>query len=287
MWTLHTGRFLLFALIPFGLFAEVPSVIAHRGGAALRPENTLSAFRHALDLKVPILEFDMNMTADGQIVIHHDSSVNASICKADPKSEVQPGPIGLLKLAELLQFDCGSFIRPKSPLFKSVPGQRMSTLDEFLTLVRDQPVLLLGETKMPNPDAAYAPDPVKFVSAIDAAVQKYGLEKRFILQSFDYRTIDAMYQKNPRIARCLLGARRFRPKYLEIARKHHATHLMLRYDDISLEDLRELRIQGLKIYSGTSNLPSEWEKYVDLKVDGILTDDPKSLTEFLSRKKKQ
>ncbi len=287
MLTIYAGRFLLLALIPCGLFAERPSVIAHRGGAALRPENTIAAFQHALDLKVPILEFDMNMTADGQIVIHHDSSVNASICKPDPKSEVQPGPIGLLRLAELLQFDCGSFIRPKSPLFQSVPGQRMATLDDFLTLVKDQPVMLLGETKMPDPDVSYAPDPVKFVAAIDAAIRKYGLEKRFTLQSFDYRTIDAMYQQNPGIARCLLGARRFRPKYLEIARKHHATHLMLRYDDISPEDLRELKIQGLKIFSGTSNLPSEWEKYVDLKIDGILTDDPQSLKEFLSRKKIQ
>lgn len=264
-----------------------PQVIAHRGGAALRPENTIPAFQYALELKVPILEFDMNMTADGQIVIHHDSSVNSSVCQPDPKSDVRPGPIGLLKLAELLQFDCGSFIRPKSPLYRSVPGQRMATLDDFFSLVKNQSVLLLGETKMPDADAAYAPDPKKFASMIDAAVRKYGLVDRFILQSFDYRTIDVMWKINPKIKRCLLGARRYKPDYLSLAKKHHATHLMLRFDDAPAEAFQELRIQGLKIFSGTSNLPSEWEKYQELKIDGILTDDPYSLMQFLQRKNSQ
>ena len=61
--------------------AEKPIVIAHRGGAALRPENTIAAFHHAVTLGVDMLEFDMNVTADNRIVIHHDSTVNAEVCR--------------------------------------------------------------------------------------------------------------------------------------------------------------------------------------------------------------
>lgn len=261
-----------------------PIVIAHRGGAALRPENTIAAFQYAIDRRVPIIEFDMNMTADGKIVIHHDSSVNASICQAAEGSGVKPGPIGQLTLASLLKFDCGSFKRVDSPRYQPVSGQRMPTLDDLLALVKNHQVTLLGETKMPSPDAAYAPDPVRFAELIEASVRKFGLESRFILESFDYRTLDAMHSRNPKIQICVLGARRFKPDYLSVARKHHATHLMLRFDDASPEQFQQLRSAGLKIFSGTSNAESEWKRYVELNVDAILTDDPIGLARYLKLK---
>lgn len=263
--------------------ADRPIVIAHRGGAALRPENTIAAFRHALKLGVPVLEFDMNVTADRKILIHHDSAVNAAVCTAPPNSDVQPGPIGLLTLAKLKLFDCGSFARPDSPHYQAVPGEKMPTLDEFLTAVSSSSALLLGETKMPPTGSRYDPDPEKFVELIYESLQKHHVERRFILQSADYRTIDAMRKKNPQIQLCLLNARRFKPDYLSLARKHHATHLMLRTDDVTADEAQKLRSAGLKIFSGTANSAEDWKKYVEMKMDGILTDDPQGLMQFLGK----
>lgn len=260
--------------------AAPPAVAAHRGGASLMPENTIAAFKNALRLGVPILEFDMNLTADNQIVLHHDVDVNPAICKA---AAVQPGPIRKLRLAEIQQFDCGSALPANRPKQGLSPGARMPSLEEFFQAVQGSKAMLLGETKMPGPNAGYDIDPVDFVARIDTLIRKYKLEDRFILQSFDYRTIDAMRQKNPRVARCLLGARRFKPDYAGQVRQHGATHLMLTLGDIDEAGLAALKASGVKIFSGTSNKESEWPDYVRLGFDAILTDDPQAALAFLKR----
>jgi glycerophosphoryl diester phosphodiesterase len=282
-------RILLLCLVgnetSFGEASKKPVVIAHRGGAALRPENTISAFQNALKVGVRVLEFDMNVTMDGVIVIHHDSTVSPAICKAPAMSGTKPGPIALLSLKEIRQFDCGSFARPNSPRYQPVPGQQMPTLDEFLASVKESRAVLLGETKFAPSGSAPSVDPDQFVDLIYVALKKHGVQDRFILQSGDYRTIDAMAKKDPKVRTCLLNARRFKPGYLELARSHKATHLMLRADDTSASQVRDLQTAGLLIYSSTANTPSDWQKYVDLGMDGILTDDPAGLMEFLSGSK--
>jgi glycerophosphoryl diester phosphodiesterase len=261
-----------------------PAVIAHRGGPASRPENTIEAFRNAMRLGVKVIEFDMNVTADDQIVIHHDVTVNPAICSPAAGSGVRPGPIRLLALRDIRQFDCGSAHPPAHPRQKPAPGARMPTLNEFLSAVASSGALLLGETKMPPEKAGYSVDPVRFVELVDAAIRKHGVADRFILQSGDYRTIDAMRQKNPRVQRCLLNARRFKPDYLAVARRHQATHLMLRTDDVDASSVRQLQGAGLKIYSSTANREADWQAYLQMGVDGILTDDPEALLGFLQRK---
>jgi len=104
----RTSTALLLFLIAASLAAaDRPMVIAHRGGSASRPENTLPAFQHALRIGVSMLEFDMNLTSDGRIIIHHDSTVNAKICKAPEGSGVTARPIGLMTL---LLFRKGLFL---------------------------------------------------------------------------------------------------------------------------------------------------------------------------------
>ncbi len=263
--------------------AAPPSVAAHRGGASLMPENTLPAFENALRLGTGILEFDMNLTADDQIVLHHDVNVNPAICAPVPGSAVTAGPIRRLNLAQIQQFDCGSQRTVARPNQALSPGARMPKLEEFFRAVKGSQVLLLGETKMPPPDAGYLIDPVRFVELIDRLVRKYRLEDRFILQSVDHRTIDAMRRKNPRVARCLLSARRFKPDYLAVAREHGATHLMLTLGDTDAAGFQQLKAAGLKIYSGTSNREAEWGEYVRLGFDAILTDDPQAAIAFVKR----
>ena len=283
---LLSRAFLVFVIgsaIPFAGAADKPKVIAHRGGAALRPENTIAAFQHALKLGVDVLEFDMNVTADGRIVIHHDSSVNPALCRLQAGSPTQPGPIGLLTIAKIRQFDCGSFERPNSPHYQAVPGERIPTLDQFLTAVKASPALLLGETKMPPLGSAHAVSPDRFVDLIYATLKRHHVEDRFILQSSDYRTVDAMAKKYPEIRICLLNARQFKPAYSALARRHRATYLMLRAEDVDADQVRKLQSAGIQVFSGTANTAAEWKKYVDLRMDGILTDDPRGLIKFLGQ----
>ena len=97
---------------------------AHRGGAATHPENTLAAFRHAVALGVHQIEFDVRQTADGEIVVIHDKTVDRT---ADA-----PGKVSRRKLAQLRELDFG---RWKSDRFT---GERIATLAETLdALPRD------------------------------------------------------------------------------------------------------------------------------------------------------
>src|ERR687892_1873363 len=52
-----------------------PLVYAHRGGAALRPENTIAAFDYGLALGADGLEFDVHLARDGVVVVHHDATL--------------------------------------------------------------------------------------------------------------------------------------------------------------------------------------------------------------------
>ena len=54
-------------------------ISAHRGGADLWPENSLTAFRHARDLPVESVEFDVHPTADGRLVVHHDARLGRMV----------------------------------------------------------------------------------------------------------------------------------------------------------------------------------------------------------------
>src|SRR5437016_1352334 len=56
--------------------AERTLIAAHRGGAALAPENSLAAFRNALALGADIVEFDLHLTRDGEVVVIHDPTLD-------------------------------------------------------------------------------------------------------------------------------------------------------------------------------------------------------------------
>lgn len=108
-------------------FAGAPLLIAHRGGAALAPENTLLAFRRALEWwNADMLELDVQPTRDGDAVVIHDASVDRT---TDGR-----GRVADLRLAELRELDAG--YRFSTDGGRSYPfrghGERISTFQEVL-----------------------------------------------------------------------------------------------------------------------------------------------------------
>jgi glycerophosphoryl diester phosphodiesterase len=260
-----------------------PLVIAHRGGAALMPENTFPAFDNAVRLGADWLEFDMQMTADDQLIISHDNTINPTFCTADPGSGLAAKPIRTMMLADVLRFDCGAKHRSIYPNQASVPGAGMPTLDAFLTRYKNTRQILFGETKMPGPNEGEV-DPVVFTQLVAAAVAKYGLEDRFILQSADYRTIDAMHAINPRIRTCLLYPWLAKTDYLELARQHHAVCMLLRLQDADSADVKRLQGAGIIVTSDVVDDEADWRAYMARGVDALFTNDPAGLIAFLNKR---
>jgi glycerophosphoryl diester phosphodiesterase len=117
------------------LETERKLVIGHRGAAAVRPENTLPSFRHAIELGVDAVEFDVRVTADGVAVVHHDPTTLRT-CGED--LWIERSSIGALrKLDAAATFD-GDF-RPA----RRTP---VPMLDEVLDLTRGVPVIIECKT---------------------------------------------------------------------------------------------------------------------------------------------
>ncbi len=89
--------------------------IAHRGASGTEPENTLRAFRKAMQLKAEMIECDLHLTKDGNVVIIHDDTIN--------RTTNDQGKVSELTLAELKQFDAGK-------------GERIPTLEETIDLIK-------------------------------------------------------------------------------------------------------------------------------------------------------
>src|SRR5436189_4356156 len=76
-----------------------PLVYAHRGGAALRPENTIASFDYGLSLGADGLEFDVHLSRDGVVVVHHDATLE--------RTTNGRGPLAALTADELCRLDAG------------------------------------------------------------------------------------------------------------------------------------------------------------------------------------
>ena len=170
----------------------------HRGARGLAPENTIAAFKRALDIGVTTIETDLGITRDGVVVIAHDRRLNAALTRGpDGKWLTAAGPsIRSLSLAELKAYDVGR-LDPASAYAKTwtqqvaADGERIPALTELFDLIQrsGKPVRLNLETKLsPNaPDETV--DPATFARAVVDAVRKAGFAARTTLQSFDWRTL--------------------------------------------------------------------------------------------------
>jgi glycerophosphoryl diester phosphodiesterase len=273
-------RLLLCALAALPLLAQ-PLVIAHRGGKAIRSENTMAAFRQSITVAnlsgaVPFLEADAVMTSDGRLIVHHDLKVNPQLCRLDGRT-VEARAIRLMSFAETQRYDCGSVRHPDLPTQRTAPGARMPALEELLELVADSNAVLFLETKMAKDGAADFVAPATVVEAIDLAVRRYGLSSRVILQSADHRTLAEMKKRNAQVRLCMLNPQTRLPDYVGPAQKLGAQIQFINFRIIEARDVAALHAAGIQVYSGTTDDPKVWDQLIALGVDAILTDRPGAL----------
>uniref|UniRef100_UPI0025C58F03 glycerophosphodiester phosphodiesterase family protein n=1 Tax=Bradyrhizobium sp. TaxID=376 RepID=UPI0025C58F03 len=182
---------------------------AHRGGRALRPENTLVSFANALSMGVDTLELDIGVTADGALVVSHERGLNPDLARgADGAWVAPPGiPFIRLPLAEIKKYDVGR-IRPGSdyaaqfPDQLAVPGTPIPTLKEVFALVRksgNTQVRLNIETKIDPNHPDESPDPQRFVMLLLDLVRSEKFEDRIMVQSFEWRTLQLVQKIAPAI----------------------------------------------------------------------------------------
>jgi glycerophosphoryl diester phosphodiesterase len=117
-----------------------PRYVVHRGGAALWPENSLLAFRNALTLGARLLELDVHLTADGEVAVIHDATLD--------RTSDGSGPVAAHTAAELRR------LRLRGP-DGALTEEWVPTLGEVLALAAPTGVTLLLEIKTPGPAVGY------------------------------------------------------------------------------------------------------------------------------------
>ena len=158
-----------------------PLVYAHRGGAALRPENTLAAFEHGLALGADGLELDVHLSRDGIVVVHHDASLE--------RTTEGRGPLSARTAAELAAVDAGyrfSVDGSETYPFRG-RGLGIPTLRQVL---ERHPVPLIIELK--------TGDPVLARKTVDE-IRRVGATERVALGSFFAHVLRAARVYEPRI----------------------------------------------------------------------------------------
>jgi glycerophosphoryl diester phosphodiesterase len=114
--------------------------VAHRGGAAQWPENSLTAFRNAIALGARVLEMDVHQTADGAVAVIHDPTLD--------RTSDGHGPVARATAADLAR----ARLRGKDG---ALTDDHVPTLDEVLALVAPAGVAMLVEIKTPGQDVRY------------------------------------------------------------------------------------------------------------------------------------
>ncbi|HEY3778395.1 MAG TPA: glycerophosphodiester phosphodiesterase family protein [Rhizomicrobium sp.] len=188
--------------------------IAHRGGAALAPENTLSAFANAVALGADGAELDVQLTRDGEVVVVHDLCLPADLCRDSTGAWlVPPTPlIADLTREEIARFEVG-VARPHSPyalahpLLRPCEGERIPTLADVIELLRPlREFRLFIEMKTGPADLPSGIACAKLAEATIAVLREPDFLGRSILVGFDWRGLLLAKRLEPAV-RCWFSTR--------------------------------------------------------------------------------
>lgn len=181
-------------------------IIAHRGASGLRPENTTAAFRKALEIGVAGIELDVQLSADGQIVVYHDLRLKPEITR-DGSGEWlrhQGPPVHALTYDELQSYDVGR-LKPGTRYARRYPeqvpvdGERIPLLDHAITLLKDAGTgeTLWIELKTDAEQPEISGDPEALADAVVALLDEREFLSRSILISFDWRGLLRARKQSP------------------------------------------------------------------------------------------
>jgi glycerophosphoryl diester phosphodiesterase len=249
-----------------------PLTVAHRGGAGLAPENTLAAFRKALELQADAVELDLHMSKDGALIVMHDPDL--------VRVTRRVGEIRAHTLTDLRTLNAAANYRGNH-----VEPQRIPTLPEVLELVKGRAGVQIEikqwADKMRYPDIE---------ARVVDAVRHFDMLTDVLVISFDFPTLQVVKALEPRIATCALIS------WAYLSRFDVQRNAMSVVDDLARQGfccvgvkhtwltepfLQALRARDFRVGVWTVNDPPSMRKFVAMGVDFITSDRPDLLRDML------
>src|SRR5262245_63539435 len=234
-----------------------PAIVAHRGGAALWAENSLTAFRGALALGVDRVELDVHQTRDGEVVVLHDATLD--------RTTTGHGAVQDLDWAELA-----------TVTVRGTAAERVPRLAEVLALLRPTRVGLLLEIKNGPREERYPGIEARVLALVQAAA----LMDRTTAMAFDWAILAHLRTLS---APCRLTGLLDQRKAERLGGVAPAAVRVraLGADDLGIERtlltpaaVRAAREAGLSIGVWTVNEPAELQRALGAGVEYVTTDRP-------------
>lgn len=238
-----------------------PIVYAHRGASGVCPENTMSAFRRAVELGATGIETDVQMSRDGALVICHDEKLD--------RTTSGKGLLASRTLDELKSLDAGSWFG------SSFAGEKIPVLEELLALVAETGIRLNVEIK----------SGVVLYPGIEAAlvesVRRYNLSGQVIFSSFNHYSLVECKKVAPEIPTGILYIEGLvdpwvYAKYVGVNALHPLFH------GVRPELVAGAHQAGLLVNTWTVDEPKQIAGMLQCGVDGIITNYPDRVLEVLA-----
>lgn len=243
-----------------------PQVFAHRGGAALRPENTLLAFDHGLSLGADGLELDVHLSRDGVVVVHHDSTLE--------RTTNGRGPIAGLTADELARLDAGYH-------FEGFRGRAGGVPTLTQVLERYPSASLIIELKVNEPELAHRTiDEVRAAGAIErVAIGSFGTRVLRAARAYEPRLVTGASREETRLAlyrsRIHWPARHPPNDAFQVPELSGSTRV------VSPRFVKHAHERGIAVQVWTVNDPNDMRRLLDWGVDGLISDRPEIAVEVV------
>lgn len=243
---------------------EAIKVIAHRGDSSCFPENTLSAFRSGISKGADLIELDSHITKDGVLITIHDGKLDrtTNAAKIFGRTDVL---ISQTTWEQIKPLDAGSW---KDTRFA---GEPLPALEDSLRTIQAGSVTLLER---------------KSGSALAHAklLERLGYSESLVVQSFDWDFLAAMRTWLPSARLGALCGEDVTPERL--ADLKHAGIPLAVWDQekVNTQTAALFKEAGLEWWVYTLDTPEQWTRLVDLGVNGIITNKPGELIEWLKQK---
>jgi glycerophosphoryl diester phosphodiesterase len=231
-----------------------PLVVAHRGYSAVAPENTLAAFRAAIEAGAPAAECDVYCTRDGHVVLMHDGAVD--------RTTDGTGPLTEMTLEQVKALDAGSW---KGEAYR---GERVPTLAEALALTKGH-LRLVVEVKQAGIE-----------EAVVAAIREAEAIPEVTIISFSAATCARMRELEPELPVGWLtgGVKEDDPEaadtLLRTALRANCQFLDVAHPGITPALVRRADLAGMAVWAWTVDDPARARELAALGVRSITTNDP-------------
>jgi glycerophosphoryl diester phosphodiesterase len=246
----------------------LPLSVAHRGHSIAYPENTLEAYRKAIELGVEMIECDVNITRDGQLVMMHDPTLD--------RTTNGSGRVSGVTWAEIQGLDAGGKFKP------DFAGVRVPSTEETLLLFKEAGIYSCVEVKGANADEAGR----IALGLVDLFVKHAILDTAF-LSSYDH---DALRLAQSNCPELLLAPERLPDdapanpsEALRQAQSFNAPVLQHQYTVLTEEVVRLLHENEIAVWAWSTTDEPSMLSSIDLGVDALMGDDVELMIEILNR----